>query len=62
MGFIDIHCHILPGLDDGPETVEQSLEMLRMAKDDGITHIFVLPRLPGVYDTTHRLSQEQETS
>ena len=52
MGFIDIHCHILPGLDDGPETVEESLEMLQMAKDDGITHIFCTPHVyPGVYDT-----------
>jgi len=52
MGFIDIHCHILPGLDDGPETIEDSLEMLEMAKDDGITHIFCTPHVyPGVYDT-----------
>ena len=51
MGFIDIHCHILPGLDDGPETIEQSLEMLKIAADDGISHIFCTPHVyPGVYD------------
>jgi protein-tyrosine phosphatase len=52
MGFIDIHCHILPGIDDGPESVEKSLEMVKMASDDGISHIFCTPHVyPGVYDT-----------
>jgi protein-tyrosine phosphatase len=36
-GFIDIHCHILPGLDDGPEGLQESLAMVRMAADDGIS-------------------------
>jgi protein-tyrosine phosphatase len=53
MGFIDIHCHILPGLDDGPEEPEESLEMARMAADDGITQIFATPHImDGVYDNT----------
>ena len=52
MGFIDIHCHILPGLDDGPENVEESLEMVRMANADGTSHIFCTPHVyPGVFDT-----------
>jgi protein-tyrosine phosphatase len=52
MGFIDIHCHVLPGLDDGPESVEDSLEMVKMASDDGISHIFCTPHVyPEVYDT-----------
>ena len=51
-GFIDIHCHILPGLDDGPGSVEESLEMVEMATNDGISHIFCTPHVyPGVYDT-----------
>ena len=41
--MIDIHCHILPGIDDGPEKMETTLEMLRMAADDGITHIIATP-------------------
>jgi protein-tyrosine phosphatase len=52
LGFIDIHCHILPSLDDGPESVEESLEMLKMASDDGISHIFCTPHVyPDVYNT-----------
>ena len=52
MGFIDIHCHILPGLDDGPEHMDESLEMVRMAANDGTSHIFCTPHVyPEVYDT-----------
>ena len=45
MGFIDIHCHILPGIDDGPETLAESLEMIEMACDDGASHIFATPHI-----------------
>ncbi|NTU43799.1 MAG: hypothetical protein HGA78_12280 [Nitrospirales bacterium] len=45
MGLIDIHCHILPGLDDGPEKTAEALEMLRIASDDGISHIFATPHI-----------------
>ncbi len=50
MNFIDIHCHILPGMDDGPSTLEESLKMLEMAKTDGISSIFATPHiLDGLY-------------
>lgn len=38
-GFLDIHHHIVYGVDDGPQTVEASMGMLRMALEDGISHI-----------------------
>lgn len=44
-GFIDIHCHILPGIDDGPSVMEESLEMLAMARQDGISRIFATPHI-----------------
>lgn len=34
--MIDIHCHILPGVDDGPKSMEESLQMARIAAKDGI--------------------------
>jgi len=37
--MVDIHCHILPGLDDGASDLETSLEMCRVAADDGIEAI-----------------------
>ena len=41
--MLDLHCHILPGLDDGAEDPEVSLAMAAMAADSGVTHIFATP-------------------
>jgi len=40
---VDLHCHILPGIDDGAGDMETSLEMLRIAEKDGIEHIIATP-------------------
>jgi protein-tyrosine phosphatase len=52
-GFIDIHAHVLPGIDDGPEELEQSLAMARAAADSGTSTIAATPHLhpnfPGVH-------------
>ena len=51
--MIDIHHHILPGLDDGPADPEQALAMCRSAAADGITTIVATPHmLDGVYRVT----------
>ena len=41
--MVDIHCHILPGIDDGPQSWELTAEMCRVAILDGITHIVATP-------------------
>ncbi len=41
--MVDIHCHLLPGVDDGPKSWDIALEMCRMAAKDGITHIVATP-------------------
>ncbi|HKD63243.1 MAG TPA: CpsB/CapC family capsule biosynthesis tyrosine phosphatase [Candidatus Acidoferrales bacterium] len=41
--MIDIHCHILPGLDDGPGSMQTSIDMAEMAIADGITHVIGTP-------------------
>ncbi len=43
--MIDLHAHILPGIDDGPRSLEDALEMARMAVADGITTIVATPHL-----------------
>jgi protein-tyrosine phosphatase len=41
--LVDLHSHILPGLDDGPRTEQQALEMLRIAAHDGIGTMVATP-------------------
>jgi len=48
--MVDIHCHILPGIDDGSESWEMTTAMCRMAARDGITHIVATPHCDGQYD------------
>lgn len=43
VGYIDIHSHILPGIDDGPESMEETVLMLRQAKQQGISTIIATP-------------------
>lgn len=51
--MIDMHCHLLPGVDDGPKTMEQSLELARIAIGNGITHAVLTPHItPGRYDNS----------
>lgn len=41
--IVDVHCHILPGIDDGSRSMEETLKMLRIAADEGITHVIATP-------------------
>jgi protein-tyrosine phosphatase len=41
--MVDLHCHILPGVDDGADSMEVSLAMAEMAVADGITHVVATP-------------------
>ena len=42
---IDIHCHILPEIDDGSQSIEESAEMLQAAKENGITDVVATPHV-----------------
>jgi len=49
--MIDVHCHMLPGIDDGARDLEMALQMARVAAADGITDVFCTPHIyPGMYD------------
>ena len=43
MNFVDMHCHCLPGLDDGAHTMEESVQMLTTAYKDGIRTVIATP-------------------
>jgi protein-tyrosine phosphatase len=52
-GLVDIHSHLLPGIDDGPDDLEGSLDMARIAVASGVTTMAATPHLrsdfPGVH-------------
>jgi protein-tyrosine phosphatase len=65
--MIDLHCHILPGIDDGPETWEESLKMAELAVGDGIRTLVATPHLfphrtvdPGEYNDRKSITQKIE--
>jgi protein-tyrosine phosphatase len=43
--MIDLHCHALPGIDDGPETIEGSLELMQAARAAGIGTVVATPHV-----------------
>jgi protein-tyrosine phosphatase len=49
-GFTDVHCHCLPGLDDGPEDMAQALQLCRALVEDGITRVVASPHQLGRFD------------
>ena len=57
VSFVDIHCHLLPGLDDGPETLPAAIELLWQASRTGTTCVVTTPHGGdrGRFDSIHRL-------
>ena len=41
--IVDVHCHIMPGIDDGSRSMEETLKMLEIAQSEGITHMIATP-------------------
>lgn len=63
--YMDMHTHILPGIDDGSQTIEQTSNMLRTAYDEGIRVIVATPhfgiRNPGItIDKAKRALEETQ--
>lgn len=50
--MIDLHSHVLPAIDDGPQTIDGALDILRAAEADGISRIAATPHVRHDYPTT----------
>lgn len=49
--MIDIHCHLLPGIDDGPPTVEAAMALACALVEDGVTQVVCTPHVfPGRFE------------
>ena len=58
-GFVDIHSHILPGIDDGAKNIEESLEIISRMKNLGFSKIIGTPHTyPGLYENTTKSIEE----
>jgi protein-tyrosine phosphatase len=47
---VDVHCHCLPGVDDGPRTGDEALELCRALVGDGVTTVVATPHQLGAYE------------
>lgn len=52
-GLVDIHAHILPGIDDGPDDLDGSIAMAQAAVDAGITTLAATPHLRSDFPRVH---------
>ena len=48
-GLVDIHCHLLPGVDDGVETLAEAVELLRVAHRQGVRRVVERMREAGYW-------------
>lgn len=57
--MIDLHCHLLPGIDDGPKKIAESIAMAKIAVKDGIKVIACTPHIyQGIYDNNAQSIQK----
>jgi protein-tyrosine phosphatase len=50
-GYVDLHCHFVPGIDDGARTDEEALALLRALAAAGFEHVVATPHMrPGMFD------------
>ncbi len=58
MEMIDIHCHILPAIDDGSASLDESLAMAKLAVADGVSCIVATPHIKGEVHSPQYLQQQ----
>ncbi len=56
----DFHSHILPGVDDGSASVDESIAMLRLLGEQGVSHVIATPHFYPNYDSPERFLQRRE--
>lgn len=59
---IDCHSHILPGIDDGSASVEESIVLLRREAEQGISHVIATPHFYAQYETPEGFLHKRQKS
>lgn len=62
MGAVDFHTHVLPGIDDGSQSVAESMELLRMAARQGITRVVATPHFYPNHDMPDRFFRRRDAA
>ncbi len=60
--FVDIHCHLLPSIDDGASSLDEALAMARMAVADGIGTVIATPHQLGAFGKNRGESIRQQVA
>ena len=60
MTVTDFHSHVLPGMDDGSASPEESLAMLRLAAEHGISHVIATPHFYPRHDNPDRFLERRD--
>ena len=58
--YVDIHCHCLPGMDDGPPTRSEAIELCRGLYEDGICSVIATPHQLGRFSDCNEAAQIRE--
>lgn len=56
VNLVDIHCHILPAIDDGSKSMEMTMGLCALGADNGITHIIATPHCENLYEIKNFVS------
>lgn len=59
-GIIDFHSHILPGIDDGSSSLEESIALLRMEAEQGVRHVVATPHFYPRHDSPERFLRRRK--
>ncbi len=58
--YVDIHCHCLPAVDDGPATIAEALLLCRKLVDDGISDVIATPHQLGTFSGRNKAAEIRE--
>lgn len=62
MTMVDLHCHLLPGIDDGSKSMEISLRLARKATKNGVTHALLTPHHMNGHYVNHKQDVIRKTA
>lgn len=60
MRILDVHSHILPGVDDGAQNTEEAIKLLEMLKQQGVTDVIATPHFSPAEDSMEKYSRDYE--